>query len=1157
MVAGSQSQPSGPVLQLVGSQPCRDKNYSAEIYFKCSSVEEDPVLIDVSESCTLRIMWRTSAACPVDSNCVFDGINFISLRRSDYYEVEAEDGQKFLLNVCGPVRSDLCNASGSVTACEVDKNNSVTVIGWLHGYHMQRLQQKGVVLTYRNSSVTTEIQFLCNTSAVNANPKFIGKSGKTYSFELETPLACNTWPQECMVLGRDGGRIDLSPLRKSNGNWVTRSSSTGVQYHINVCGPLNPSPVHNCSDGVVGACRTDRHSSVSLGYISGGLKLIGSDTVMLEYTGGSKCQSGGRHSIRIVFLCSRVVGVPLFMQETADCVHQFFWETPVSCPSMVAVGQNCIVADMRYGNVFDLTVLRSLRGHSLTNEKGDTYHINVCGPLNGTCNGQEASVCLTTWDHKSFAIGRVNRTILYDNGALRFVLHGEGCKSGKNSSTVTIILLCRQGDDLGQPEMFPQGDGDCNFYYVWYTRAACPPHWSVDCSVMHDGKLYDLSPLSDSMSNHVVVYTLRNVKFLLNVCHSIVFGKDASCQYTSAACMVNMSNPNPTTSFTNIGDVGSSPYFEDGKLKLKYGNGAMCTDPKGPDHMSTSITFECDSTDYGPELLPGDVCVYKFVWRTPAACPLNVKAERPHEDDSCTVGIPGTINRVNLRALRNSTNIVADLEGNHYAFAVCGNLSRSHCGSSGVGVCQFKAQDPSHFKNAGVGNSHLHYSQGSISLEYTDGEPCINGTKRSTKIVFVCEPHGPQRVAFIDETDSCKYLINYYTGLACIEQVECSTPVSIDSPPISLTPLIRLHGNYEVPVGDDTVVYINVCRPLLPVEGLTCPGGSSACSAHLHHKSPTGDKSLGFPVGPVKGDKGKVSIMYILGSECDSGPNYSSKIEFECDPKSGQGHPEFRALTDDCQYQFTWKTSVTCEPFIKNMSVSDGQCVLKNEQVNGSMDLKTLGQHGMVQVEEFSVNLCSMEAVLHTSSRKSYGTLTSVVFDYQRQQVRLLFTAGASCSSTEMYESHLVLNCDRYPHSNEPEVLTKNDCSVVIEWKNAAVCELLVPTSVHSLLRSEDTQSSAVGLVVGLIVLVAVVCLLVLYFRKPANWKHFSRRVTSLFGVRDNGRFYYSRVSAFSQVRHDSHSSSLLTCVSISGGVRLFVASHFDDCRVVILMLPN
>ena len=48
-------------------------------------------------------------------------------------------------------------------------------------------------------------------------------------------------------------------------------------------------------------------------------------------------------------------------------------------------------------------------------------------------------------------------------------------------------------------------------------------------------------------------------------------------------------------------------------------------------------------------------------------------------------------------------------------------------------------------------------------------------------------------------------------------------------------------------------------------------------------------------------------------------------------------------MTDDCQYQFIWNTSVTCEPFVKNVSVSDAQCVLSNEQVNASMDLKTVG----------------------------------------------------------------------------------------------------------------------------------------------------------------------------------------------------------------------
>jgi hypothetical protein len=39
--------------------------------------------------------------------------------------------------------------------------------------------------------------------------------------------------------------------------------------------------------------------------------------------------------MQIEFLCSKVVGVPVFMKETAGCVHHFSWQTPVSCPSLV------------------------------------------------------------------------------------------------------------------------------------------------------------------------------------------------------------------------------------------------------------------------------------------------------------------------------------------------------------------------------------------------------------------------------------------------------------------------------------------------------------------------------------------------------------------------------------------------------------------------------------------------------------------------------------------------------------------------------------------------------------------------------------------------------------------------------------------------------
>ena len=39
------------------------------------------------------------------------------------------------------------------------------------------------------------------------------------------------------------------------------------------------------ADGAAGACKTDSHSSVSLGYISTGLQTTASDTVIMEYTG--------------------------------------------------------------------------------------------------------------------------------------------------------------------------------------------------------------------------------------------------------------------------------------------------------------------------------------------------------------------------------------------------------------------------------------------------------------------------------------------------------------------------------------------------------------------------------------------------------------------------------------------------------------------------------------------------------------------------------------------------------------------------------------------------------------------------------------------------------------------------------------------------------
>ena len=80
----------------------------------------------------------------------------------------------------------------------------------------------------------------------------------------------------------------------------------------------------------------------------------------------------------------------------------------ISVMCQVDVGQNCIVKEKQYGNVFDLMVLRSPdRDYSLTTEQRDHYDINVCGPLHKLCNGREASACLTKQDQQSFAIGEI------------------------------------------------------------------------------------------------------------------------------------------------------------------------------------------------------------------------------------------------------------------------------------------------------------------------------------------------------------------------------------------------------------------------------------------------------------------------------------------------------------------------------------------------------------------------------------------------------------------------------------------------------------------------------------------------------------------------------------------------------------------------------
>jgi hypothetical protein len=111
-------------------------------------------------------MWQTSAACPVDKDCVFGDRDFSSLHHSDYYQVMADAGQKFLLNLCGPVHLNVCGDTDHVTACEISNNNSFTVIGRLDGHHIEMSDSTGIALIYKTSS--KGVQYMENVAVVQS-----------------------------------------------------------------------------------------------------------------------------------------------------------------------------------------------------------------------------------------------------------------------------------------------------------------------------------------------------------------------------------------------------------------------------------------------------------------------------------------------------------------------------------------------------------------------------------------------------------------------------------------------------------------------------------------------------------------------------------------------------------------------------------------------------------------------------------------------------------------------------------------------------------------------------------------------------------------------------------------------------------------------------
>ncbi|GLD62869.1 cation-independent mannose-6-phosphate receptor, partial [Lates japonicus] len=178
----------------------------------------------------------------------------------------------------------------------------------------------------------------------------------------------------------------------------------------------------------------------------------------------------------------------------------------------------------------------------------------------------------------------------------------------------------------------------------------------------------------------------------------------------------------------------------------------------------------------------------------------------------------------------------------------------------------------------------------------------------------------------------------------CIKDASTAVKCSVQngSTLIDLTPLIHVNGYYTAT--DEAVdqsdgspdFYINICLPLNPIPGVTCPAGAAVCM----------DPDSGPPVdigrttsGPeINSETGEVSITYHSSTKCAADPeqNYTSTIIFTCQRGLELGSPQMLRL-QECVYLFEWATPIVCSD-----ATNTSDCHLTDSQLQFTFDLSAL-----------------------------------------------------------------------------------------------------------------------------------------------------------------------------------------------------------------------
>ncbi|XP_072542274.1 cation-independent mannose-6-phosphate receptor [Salminus brasiliensis] len=1100
--------------------------YTTRIHLICSkqSVSSGPRFLNI-QNCTANFMWNTAAACAIstavvtnqtcslkDPNTGFE-FNLLPLASKTGYNTTA-NGNQFIVNICAEASQCGSDESKSIAGCVLENGKPHSPVGVERSLQFSTdglltLTYKGELDKQLGTRATFTINFVCDQNVTAGSLKVIREELSTTShvqhdvlFEFSTALACEPAPVDCRVTDSQGNEYDLSDLSLDDKAYVpldTSEQAKTQKFFINVCKPLPY--VVGCPIGVIGACGQINGRSLNLGYVQSSPQAASDGSISIVYLNGEKCGANGRFSTRVIFQCDDSPGSPMFDRKDG-CEYVFIWRTSEACPVKRVSGKDCKVKDPKSGYEYSLMPLYG-KDYEVKSTQYE-YHFAVCGPITtSVCpHGEKNTVASCQVEGTNHRIsGMTTQDITFDDGVIMInYTHGETCHKIYERSTA-ILFSCDHSKSPGKPA-FIRETADCTYLFEWHTDLACPPFKTTSCSYNDgSGNSYDLSSLALHSTNWVILPQSgnRDQRYYINVCKSLVPQSGLwGCPSSAAACLKNGDD------YVSLGEAQAGPQWESDVLVLKYTDGASC--PGGDRKRTTIIRFKCDreKVDSKPTLITAlEDCIYNFVWFTAAACPLNTS-----EHGDCRVTNPATGHLFDLNALTQSKGYtVYDRENQRkmYRLNLCGPIENVGC-APGTGVC---IKDPKTALNGGNASKKLVYKDQVLELTYEGGDTCEANPslKHKSVISFICKSEGggtSEPVLVDSDKDTCTHFFSWHTSMVCEQQVKCSVwngPNLLD-----LSPLIHLNGYYTATDEDldkdkSPDFYINICQPLNPIPGVTCPPGAVVCM----------DPANGDPIdigrvstGPsYNAVKDEVEISFTSSTPCavNSSVNYSSKIIFTCQRGTDLGSPAM-IRQQGCMYVFEWATPVVCPE-----TVSANGCSLNVSQFQYTFDLLQLS--GIVQVRassgSYKINVCgavtdkdcknSSVCLVSSASASSFGIskAMSLNYNWEEQAVIMQYGGGDTCPSvtvggdacvfpftymgksysecttdgrhegkkwcattasydkdrswgfcsnvTTKRQSSILFTCDRAVGHGSPQLLSETQgCSTAFQWRTNVVC---------------------------------------------------------------------------------------------------------------------